>query len=385
MKLIFNILKRQYVDWRYWSYIYKNMKRNNNFNKKMGRKKDSANIPYLDKPGIAFSFDDSFRVQDWYSYGKDLFGFYDVKVTFNVNAHHHYEGRRKHTQSEIDMLLDLQSNGHEIAHHGYNHQNAVEYSEVEGIEKWIEEDITRLFNWLEKQSHSITGEKFKKPITFVFPYFRFNEQTLNAIVPKYFKIARGHLAGNNLTPHNHTGFAPSICIDSHYLSNPRNVKRVLKYVKKSGSNLILTCHSILSKDREWEKFGWHMESHEQRWRTCPKNLQYLINQAKKNDLEFYTTAELSGIATFIDRNFEKYIRELLVINPNQWIYISQLKNIKELNLCNQKITNLDGIQYFINLEELDISNNNINDLRLLEKLQNLKKVICENKATPKVI
>src|SRR5690606_3076374 len=56
-------------------------------------------------PGIAFSFDDSFRVHDWYKYGKDLFGYYDVKVTFNLNAFHHFEGQREHTQEEIDKLI----------------------------------------------------------------------------------------------------------------------------------------------------------------------------------------------------------------------------------------------------------------------------------------
>ncbi|MFS0861490.1 polysaccharide deacetylase family protein [Fredinandcohnia sp. 179-A 10B2 NHS] len=340
--------------------------------------------PYLNKPGIVFSFDDSFRVQDWYKYGRELFGFYDVKVTFNVNAFHHYEGKRELSQSEIDLLIDLQSYGHEIAHHGYNHRNAVDYVNQLGVKKWIQDEIIALFDWLNKQAHSVTGEKFKKPVTFAFPYFRYNDSILEEIVPTYFRIARGHLRGNYLSQNNLTGFAPSICIDSHYLINKKNIKKVINFVKKSGSNLILTCHSLLPEDVGWERFGWEMEKHEQRWRTSPEIIEFIINEAKKVDLEFYTTAELSGVANFIDRNFEKYIRDLFSIEPDQCIFISDLISIKELDLSNKNITNLDGIQYFLGLEKLDISNNNITDLRLLGKLPNLNLLSMNNNLSRKL-
>ncbi|MEH7225925.1 polysaccharide deacetylase family protein [Bacillus sp. JJ1566] len=371
MVLAIEQLKKQYYDWRCWDYLYRKMKMNTKNQIRSTFDSYNSSIPYINKPGIAFSFDDSFRVRDWVTYGKDMFGFYDVKVTFNINAFHHYEGERKHTQDEIDMLIELQSNGHEIAHHGFRHKNVVRYTDEVGLEKWIKDEIISMFEWMEKQSHSKTGEKFTKPITFAFPYFASNEQTLKEIVPKYFKLARGFQRGYNLTPFKHSGFVPSICIDSEFLINPKNVSKILKLVKTSGCNLILTCHSILPDEVNWEIYGWPMTEHERKWRTSPRVIQYIINEAKKLGLEFYTTAELSGVATFIDRNFEKYVRNLLSKEPDEWILLSDLTSIKELDLSNQQINNLDGIQYFTSLEKLNITNSCITDSRLLEKLPNL--------------
>lgn len=379
MKLIIFQLFRHYFDWRTWDHLYREMKKQ----MKKQNKPSISTIPYINKPGITFSIDDSFRVNDWYRYGKELFGFYDVKVSFNINAYHHYEGKREHTQSEIDMLIDLQANGHEIAHHGFNHENAVNYSEQFGMKRWIKDEIENLFNWMDKQSHSKTGEKFKKPVTFVFPSFSYDKQTIEEVVPEYFKIARGHRKGSNITPLNHTGFAPSVCIDSHYLSNPKNIKRVIKLLKNYGGNLILSCHSILPEDVSWKEFGWEMDDHAMKWRVSPKTLNYIITEAKKHDLEFYTTAEVAGIATFIDRNFESYVKRLLNKQSNDWILISELISINELNISNQRISNLDGIQYFLGLEKLDVSNNNIMDFRLLEKLPRLKEVIIINQSNNK--
>lgn len=372
LKRTMHSFKINIYEWRYWDNIYRKMKENK---KVVNVKENSQLIPYINKPGIAFSIDDSYRVDHWYEYGKDLFGYYDVKVTFNVNGFHPFEGKRTHNQKEIDRLLELQANGHEIAHHGFKHQRAINYSDEFGLKKWVEDDIVSLFNWLEKQSHSITNEKFKRPITFAFPHFRYTDAIVNEIVPEYFKIVRGHINGSNLTPFNHVGFAPSICIDHNYLKNVGNIKKVIKMAKRLGSNLILTCHSILPDEVNWEKFGWGKEaSNDSNWRISPRTIQAIINEARKQDMEFYRTSEIVGVASFIDHNFERCIRKVIKNSSEKWISISELIPIKELDLSNQNISNLDGIQYFLNLEKLNISHNHITDLRLLEKLPKLKSV-----------
>src|SRR5690625_3959711 len=152
-------LLSEYHQWKYWNDISTSMKK--------GRNKKTTAIkaaPY-NKPGIALSFDDSFRVEHWYKFGKDLFGYYDVKVTFNINAFHHFENQREHSQKEIDMLLELQANGHEIAHHGFKHKRATHHLKEHGMDRWLEDEINNLFDWVEKQTHSITKEKFHKPVT----------------------------------------------------------------------------------------------------------------------------------------------------------------------------------------------------------------------------
>lgn len=361
----------------YWNRFYAKLIKE--MEKKAKANNGQIEHPFSNKPGIAFSFDDSFRVEQWHKYGMKMFGYYDVKATFNINAFHHFEGKREHTQKEIDLLLELQANGHEIAHHGLNHENAKSYSSVHGLSRWIEDEIESLFQWMESQAHSKTKEKFKVPVTFAFPFAEYNEKLVDALVSKFFKIVRGHLHDSYLTPFNHTGFASSICIDRTFLTNEKYIKRILRVAKKTGCNLILMCHSILPEEENWEDFGWGSESIPAgEWRTSPKMIEGIIQEARKLGMEFYTTAELAGVATFIDKNLENCIRKQL-LNPNEkWISISELKSIKELDLSGQNISNLDGIQYLSNLERINLIDNQITDFRLLEKLENLKEIEIGN-------
>jgi len=366
-----------YYKGKFWKRLIKDIK---NKNSNIHIKSEDKHIPYINKPGIAFSFDDSFRINDWYKYGKDLFGFYDVKVTFNINAFHHFEGQREHTQKEIDMLIDLQSKGHEIAHHGFKHENAVNYSNEFGLNNWVEHEIKPLFKWIENQSHSKTKEKFKKPVTYSFPYVSYTESHILELVSKYFKVVRGGFSDrNNLVGFNHTGYAPSIGIDEIVLSDVDHVKKILRIAKELGMNVIFMCHSILPDEVDWNEFGWEEQSLESgKYRISPKTIQDIIDEAKNIDLEFYTTSEIAGVATFIDRNMESSIREIISNPLEQWIAISELSKITELDLSGKNISNLDGIQYFLNLEKLNLSNNQITDFRLLEKLPKLKKIDLSN-------
>ncbi|MDN4526717.1 DUF2334 domain-containing protein [Fictibacillus fluitans] len=360
-----------YYNYRYWQNIIQSMK----YNLKDINSQHNKTCTYLNKPGIAFSFDDNFRIHHWLQYGKGLFGYYDVKVTFNINAFHHFENERSFTQEEIDMLLDLQSNGHEIAHHGFKHKRATDFVEMFGMEKWISEEILTLFEWMEEQTHSLTKEKLKKPATFAFPYFKSNKECVNALVPKYFKVVRGHLDKQNLIPFNYTGFTPSICIDVKFLKSIKMLKKILKFLKEFNKNLILTCHSILPDEQNWDDFGWGKESKPAgQWRISPKLLGEIIEIAKENGLAFYTTSELAGIASFIDRNLESYIRYTFA-SSRKWIMIEDLENVTQLDLSNKNITNLDGLQYFSNLESINLIGNNINDYRLLKKIPKLRKIL----------
>ncbi|NOU95116.1 polysaccharide deacetylase family protein [Paenibacillus sp. LMG 31456] len=343
---------------------------------------EAESIPFLNKPGIIFTFDDGFRIRHWYDYGigkksnyNDLFGYFDVKATFNINAYHLFENQRELTQSEIDMLLELQANGHEIAHHGYKHRNSVEYTRTYGLNSWIEDDISLLIEWMAKQKHSISGDQFKCPVSFAFPGSKYNEETCEAIVTRFFKIARGYLKQDNLISMQHTGFSPSVCIDENVFPNIKLLKPALFYAKETGRNLVLMGHSILPKNINWDNYGWGEGSKEAgKYRISPENIEYIINEAKKIGLEFYTMAEAAGIATFIDHRLEGAIREQLNIKE-KWIYIKDLLKIKELNLEGKGISNLAGIEYLTNLEKLNIINNkNLNNMKLLNKLKRIKKL-----------
>jgi Leucine-rich repeat (LRR) protein len=138
-------------------------------------------------------------------------------------------------------------------------------------------------------------------------------------------------------------------------------------------------HSTLPEDVKWEDFGWGEESDlAGTWRTSTKLIEEIIKEAKALGFEFYTTAELAGIATFIDKNLERCIRQHLH-NPNvKWITISELSSIKELDLSGQNISNLDGLQYLTNLEKVNLYDNSIVDYRLLDRLSKLKEIRINN-------
>ncbi len=273
-----------YHQWRYWNYLARSTKHHT----------APRQTTLYKKPGIALSFDDSFRVEHWYRYGKNLFLNHGVKVTFNINAFHHFAEQRPHTQKEIDLLLELQRDGHEIAHHGLKHQRVTSYVAEFGMSRWLEDDIKSLFTWLEKQAHSKTGETFKRPVTYAFPYFTYEQRHVDAIVPKYFKVVRGQQYGDCLTLSNHTGLVPSICIDNKFLHRGKNIKKILKIAKKKEKHIILTCHSILPVDFDWKSCGWGDESEMAgQWRIAPKTLETIIDLAKQLDMPFYTTAEIA--------------------------------------------------------------------------------------------
>lgn len=341
-------------------------------------------VKFISKPGIALTFDDGFRVTHWYKYGlgkekgfDDIFGYFDVKSTFNINALHAFENRRELNQNEIDMLLEIQANGHEIAHHGYAHENADKYTKDFGVKKWIDDDILPLMQWMEKQKHSISKHRFKVPISFAYPGSKYNYYTNKALGDNDFKIYRAHLSDSNLAEFGHEGFCPSICIDINYFSSISNIKYLMKFAKRKNRNLVLMCHSILPEEVDWNSFGWGKESElDGKYRISPESLKYIIKEARKLDLEFYTLSEIAGIATFTDENFEKRIREIIRLpkEKNKWIHIIDLMSIKELDLSNAQINNLSGIEYFVNLEELNLKGNEITDTRILSKLEKLKEV-----------
>lgn len=378
-----NILKRVARDYRILSTIKKMEKVYSAISNN-----EKVQIPYINKPGIALTFDDGFRIDHWYDYGlgkisnKNIFGYYDAKATFNINAFHEYENRF-HNQEEIDHMLELQHYGHEIANHSYKHVNALSYIKEYGQDAWVENEVLALNNWMNEQEHSITKEKFKEPVSFVYPNSLYNDNTTKALVPKHFKVCRGVMFKEDLrglVSFESQGLIPSICIDFINLPDTRVIKLALKLAKKTGKNLVIMCHSILPKEKAWSDYNWGEESAEsEKYRISPKSLCYVINQAKKLDLEFYTLSEIGGVATFIDKNLESELRKILDLSPEEkWILIKNLVNMKTLNLSNKNISNLGGIEYFLGLEELNLSNNNLTDIRILYKLKNLKIVNLKN-------
>lgn len=341
----------------------------------------NKNIKYINKPGIALTFDDSFRIRHWYKYGigenrwyKNIFGFYNIRSTFNINAINQFESSRELNQSEIDMLIDIQSNGHELASHGYSHKNAVDYVKYYGADKWYNDEIKEMNEWISDKKHSKNGKKIKKFVSFAYPYSQYSDITNSLLENNGFVIYRAYKNDFLFLNCEHKGLTPSVCIDKKLLKRKIRILRLLKEAKRESKNIVLMCHSILPNRVKWDSFGFGKESvKDGEYRISPGMLKFIIFVGRIYGFEFYTLSDLAGVATFADDKFEIYIRQL-TNNFKKTIPIRDLVDIKELDLSKSGISNLDGIQYFINLKKIILPGKDIDGIKILKRLKTLKSI-----------
>lgn len=92
------------------------------------------------------------------------------------------------------------------------------------------------------------------------------------------------------------------------------------------------------------------------------------------------TVDYSIESSFTDSNFLKVIRKLAK-KPNGVVCLSDVRDIKELDVSNSDITNLEGIEYFTSLEKLNCSNNQITQLDLSRNINLTTLDVSNNKLT----
>ncbi|RPJ19332.1 MAG: PKD domain-containing protein, partial [Planctomycetaceae bacterium] len=124
--------------------------------------------------GIALTLDDDY-VDEWYAM-RGMFKAYGVKATFFIT-----EFDRLTTQ-QINELKVLQSEGCEIACHGFRHLDAVSYIQSHTIANYVSTEITPAINAMKAQGFT--------PTDFAWPYGEFNS-ALNTEMYKYFDHLRG--------------------------------------------------------------------------------------------------------------------------------------------------------------------------------------------------
>lgn len=141
-------------------------------------------VYYLFKPNYAYSrparsafvisFDDKY-VSEWYTH-RELFKKYDVKATFFITMPHEL------SQSEIDMLQVLAADGHEMASHGYLHENSSKFIKENGVAAYVAHEITPAIKAMQAVGFT--------PSTFAYPYGA-RSLTIDRELTKYFHLLRG--------------------------------------------------------------------------------------------------------------------------------------------------------------------------------------------------
>ena len=124
--------------------------------------------------GVVITVDDK-SIYNWYS-NRKYFLNKNVKCTFFITR------IQDLTNDEINMLIELEGHGHELAYHGTNHVNANEYLRSHSLQDYFEYEISPGF--------SIMEDKWTPPTAFAYPFGERND-SLDEYLSNHFEILRG--------------------------------------------------------------------------------------------------------------------------------------------------------------------------------------------------
>jgi peptidoglycan/xylan/chitin deacetylase (PgdA/CDA1 family) len=209
------------------------------------------------KEGIVFSFDDCY-IDEWYAH-RALFNKYDVRATFFITRPHLLDS------NQIFKLKILESDGHEIACHGYGHKNATDYQVPED---YINQQIKPALQNLQEIGFNVTS--------FAYP-FGASTTNLDSLLLIYFRTIRkatyniqnttidqySEIYANN----NSFRIVNSMGIDNNYAITPENFKTGILRARKNNEMLILHAHRI---DTSYSEYTVNSEYLEELFLICKK-------------------------------------------------------------------------------------------------------------------
>lgn len=221
--------------------------------------------------GVILSFDDAY-VNDWFVTDHELKK-YAWKGTFfvsKINTLKHYQ---------IQKLLKLQKEGHEIAGHGLNHYNAADFLRIHTINEYMHQEINPMLDLMH-----FYGLKVR---SFAYPYGGRTKKVDAALLEK-FKIIRGRaFCEENPSKQgcyfNHSKLVFSFSIDdTHNHFNIPHLIKLLDYAKKNNKILILNSHKTV-KNVTGD------------YQTKNATLELICQYIKRNNMQFYTLSDLDNL------------------------------------------------------------------------------------------
>ena len=235
-------------------------------------KKDKREDNLVYKNGaVVITFDDHY-VDKWLMADTVLHK-YNWKATFNLTLFN------KRTEEEIQGLQYLESRGHEIAGHGLNHQNAIEYINAHSLDSYLKNEVDSLT--------FLMNQKFKRVKTFAFPNGSTNEE-LNAAMFQRFRILRG-TTDKTINPifqdcyYTGNHFIHAWGIDASYPHYSQALlTQLLEFAHQEGFILILYAH------RPTREITID-------YQVSISTLEYICKYVDDNGMEFLTMAELADL------------------------------------------------------------------------------------------
>jgi hypothetical protein len=129
------------------------------------------------KGGLAFAIDDN-AIDDWYAL-RPLFAEYGAHITFFVSRWD------QQPQAQIDELLQLAADGHELEPHTVNHVHTLDYIRDHGLDAWLADEVDPSIDVM--RQHGLS------PAFFAYPFGERDDATDSALLERVGAIrASGH-------------------------------------------------------------------------------------------------------------------------------------------------------------------------------------------------
>jgi len=236
-------------------------------------KENEEIIPEFENGGVILSFDDNF-VNQWYAADSRLKD-YKWKATFNIS---YFD---KITPDEMVKLHQLKNAGHEIASHGLNHLNAVDYISAGETEEYLNIEIFPMLEMMEDEGFTAR--------TFAYPFGRRNSET-DSVLLNYFDIIRGVEWGGDkpISSHdcffNNSPLVSALGIDEYYPyfeghDYTQYIIDLLTYAKDNNKIVILFSHRVVEDVTE-------------EYQTSISTLELICNFVNENHMKYYTYSDL---------------------------------------------------------------------------------------------
>jgi len=220
--------------------------------------------------GIILSFDDH-HVNDWYN-ADEVLNKYHWKATFSVSNFTSLD------KKDVEKLKILQSKGHEIAAHGNNHLNALEFISSHTIYKYIDTEVLPSLTAMTDQGLKVSS--------FAYP-FGARKKEVDKVLLKYFMMLRGTTYGKK-APSTHNNYANGsrvvfgLGIDQNYGNDINYILRMLRYAKDHNKIAVFYSHHI-------------QQGNPNGYITSYKTLETICQFAIENNMQFMTLKDLAII------------------------------------------------------------------------------------------
>ncbi len=223
--------------------------------------------PGTPPPGIALTFDDD-SVDAWYAI-RPILQSHGAHATFFVSNFANLD------QTEINELLTLQADGNEIAFHGYNHEDQIEYLQTHTLDDYMNNEIIKGINLMKSAGFN--------PVDFAYPYGSDDPRTTAALEAYFLHMRDTYYDWDNTIYYEYgsnTPFISGIGIDdTTYGNSITDIYNGMAKAKTDDRILIFYGHKpVASNPAEYE--------------TSYERLENILQYASDNSMKTYTISEI---------------------------------------------------------------------------------------------